>query len=342
MKISRKILLTILAAAAITTSCADKFSISGTLPAAVKADSVYLYPVDMSSTPVPICAVPVENGQFSIKGLVPDTVTLAVVHPGRPDQYPNLGWNIILEKGKITLDTTSEFASGTPLNDGLADWMSEITPLIQMMMSQIDHNPLAEFYNAHWSEHASDFVGPFFLMQTWSMLDIKQVESMIAQIPDNLKNVYLFKKYLFDPVAATLELQPGRPFKDASLKNIDGNPAKLSDFIGQGSFTLVDFWASWCKPCREAMPDLKNLAQNHTNLKVLGVAIRDKDDETRQAIQQLEITWPVLTDPQVQTGTLYGFDAIPFMILFDPQGNIVARGVHPGPELDSILTANNL
>ena len=78
MKISRKILLTILAAAAITTSCADKFSISGTLPAAVKADSVYLYPVDMSSTPVPICAVPVENGQFSIKGLVPDTVTLAV------------------------------------------------------------------------------------------------------------------------------------------------------------------------------------------------------------------------------------------------------------------------
>lgn len=325
-----------------STSCSDKYTITGTLPSAIQADSVYLYPADMSAEPVAIAAAPVVNGQFTFKNTVPDTITLALVHPGSINDYPGFAWNLILEKGTITLDTVTLFAKGTPLNDGLSDWMEKITPVMQMMMSDISTNCLAEFFNEHWAEHAKDYIGPFFLMQTWAMLDINQVQTMIADIPEELHNVHMFKKYLFEPFQSALELQPGKPFKDAQLQTLDGQPAKLSDFIGKGKYVLVDFWASWCGPCRQTMPQLKNIVAKHPNLSVLGIAIRDKVDETRQAIDQLSIPWTVIADPQVQTGQLYGYDAIPFMMLFDPEGKILIRGAHPDAALDSILTENNL
>lgn len=320
-------------------ACADRFTIVGTLPAGVTADSVHLYSVDMASEPVVISSVPVKDGHFTFKGTVPDTITLAVVHPGRLGEYPNVGWNLILEKGEIHVDTTLEFGSGTPLNDGLAQWMEEITPIIQMMMLGSAENCLDEFFNEHWEEHSKDFIGSFFLMQTWPMMDFDKVDKLVAQIPEELHNVYMLKKNLFEPVQNARDLQPGKPFKDAQLQTLDGGSAKLSDYIGKGSYTLLDFWASWCGPCRQVMPQLKELVAKHPGLTVVGVAINDKPDETRQAIDSLAIPWPVISDPQAATGQLYAFDAIPYMMLFAPDGTIVARGFHPDNHLDSLLTA---
>ncbi len=308
------------------------YTISGTVPSNVTADWVYLYSVG-SDTDEPIDSARVANGSFLFKGIVPDTIAFATLHPGAVNEYPAISWNLILEPGELVADTSSTFVTGTPLNDGMKDWMNQLMAI--MMNGEVQVLP--EFFREHWQEHSSDVVGAYILMNVWNMIDFQLVDSLFSQIPPEVQNVNLIRQYLVEPVNAVREMQPGMPFKDVDLLTLDGNPVKLSDYIGKGEYIIVDFWASWCGPCRQAIPGLQEFARKNKKIKVLGVAVRDKAEDTQKAIQQLSITWPVICDPQVITGSIYGFNSIPFMMFFDPDGNIVTRDIHV-ENLDDILS----
>lgn len=100
---------------------------------------------------------------------------------------------------------------------------------------------------------------------------------------------------------------------------------------------LVDFWASWCGPCRQAMPELQALAPKFKSLKILGVAVNDDVPDTKKAIDDLNIKWPVVFDNKGAVARTYGVNAIPAMILFSPDGKIAARDINVA-ELENVLT----
>ena len=120
----------------------------------------------------------------------------------------------------------------------------------------------------------------------------------------------------------------GQMFKDFEAE-YDGQVVKLSDYVGKGKYVLVDFWASWCGPCRMEIPNLIEVYNKYKGDKfeVLGVATWDEPDNTLQAIEELGIEYPQIMNAQKAGSDAYGIEGIPEIILFAPDGKIVARGL---------------
>ena len=107
----------------------------------------------------------------------------------------------------------------------------------------------------------------------------------------------------------------------------EGKVQKLSDYVGKGNYVLVDFWASWCGPCRAEIPNLIAAYNKYKakGLVVLGVATWDKPEDTLKAIEEDKIPYPQIMNAQKAGSDAYGIEGIPQIILFGPDGTIVAR-----------------
>ncbi len=111
--------------------------------------------------------------------------------------------------------------------------------------------------------------------------------------------------------------------------NPDGTTARLSDYIGKGKYILLDHWASWCGPCKAEMPYLKKTyeAFHGENFDILGLAIKEKVEDTKASIEELSLPWSQIFNVTDQPEEFYGINAIPHLILFAPDGTIMARGI---------------
>ena len=147
----------------------------------------------------------------------------------------------------------------------------------------------------------------------------------------------LFAGLLFTVFTATSIASSGlegQPAPDFALKSSTGENLRLSEF--RGDVVMINFWATWCGPCRQEMPLLDQLYQRYERVgfNLLGVNIDDDSRRAMQMIEELGVDFPVLFDDRKEVSRLYDVDAMPVTVLVDREGNVrhVTQGYKPGYE----------
>ena len=126
----------------------------------------------------------------------------------------------------------------------------------------------------------------------------------------------------------------GQPAPDFALKSATGENLRLSEY--RGDVVMINFWATWCGPCRQEMPLLDELYSRYQRVgfNLLGVNIDDNTNRAMKMIDDLGVTFPVLFDSRKEVSELYDVDAMPVTVLVDREGMIrhVHHGYKPGYE----------
>ncbi|MBQ2102270.1 MAG: TlpA family protein disulfide reductase [Bacteroidales bacterium] len=153
-------------------------------------------------------------------------------------------------------------------------------------------------------------------------------------------------KSVKEALAVRSESGEGKPFKDFTVVQDPEHPeettARLSDYVGKGKYVLVDFWASWCGPCRAEMPNLRSVYEKYhgDDFDMLSVAVWDQPEATKVAAEEEGIVWNQIINAQHIPTELYGIEGIPHIILFGPDGTVLKRdlrGEAIGAALESYL-----
>lgn len=338
----------------ITQPKAGNYRIDGMAPADANGQWVYLYkPSGQGASD----SVQIANGRFTLERDVAEDGL--IVHLVIPRSY-NLSF--IPEEGIIKADLAASGATGTPLNDEHTQKSKYRKGLIEEARAKLksiraDKNlddkakeeaqekvsdelyakikPLAE---ADLKEHPNDAIGLIALQNLLGMEDVNvaKAEALLQQAGDRLRAEESITKMVtrLRRVEAT---QAGAQFVDFEGVDDANKAVRLSDYVGKGHYVLVDFWASWCGPCRREIGHLKKVRDAYTDkgLVILGTVVWDEMEDHLKAMKELEITWPQIFN-KTEATELYGIAGIPQIILFDPAGKIVARDLR-GEEINKLL-----
>lgn len=144
----------------------------------------------------------------------------------------------------------------------------------------------------------------------------------------------------YSKAKSALETSVGKPYKgDFEIPDGEGKSVKLSDYMDGKRYLLLDFWASWCVYCRQAMPELKRLSEEHSKtLRVLSIGVREKSKaDNDRAKESLGLSWETIFDKDNVSYDAYGVLGIPTLILISPEGEIVFRGYQPAKLQEKII-----
>ena len=349
-----------LAASLLMVACSQKpgFEIQGTV-ADSQADGKQVYLVKYGEE-APIDSAVVTNGAFTFQG-EQATPTLCVLYVGdqemrRVSAGENAPYTAIftLENARLqaVLNEEAPAVSGTPENDAfkaLQDQVKGIRAKAEPLTDQLKSADEAvkeaamEQYEAIEAEASQalkayieancdkQVAAKVFSDARYDLSDEDQ-EAILAKANDTFKAVRGIDK-MIEHLNILKNSAVGKKFIDFEMADAEGKMHKLSEFVGNGKVVLIDFWASWCPPCRADMPNLVAAYKQYKSkgFEIVGISLDSKADAWAKGVQDLGITWTQLSDLQGWKNAgaaLYGVNSIPHTILVDKDGTILCKQLH--------------
>ena len=173
--------------------------------------------------------------------------------------------------------------------------------------------------------HPDSFVTHYILDQVKQDYPIDQLKEMMA----GFTTESIYTKDLNNYIAKQERLEVGQPFIDFTLQTKEGQDVVLSEVIAKNKLTLVDFWASWCGPCRKENPVVKAAYEQYHELgfDVVGVSVDDDENAWLEAVAADQLPWTQVRDAENKVSEDYMIYYIPSNFLFDQNGTMVAKGL---------------
>ena len=346
----------LLATAALFAACqggTNGYTVTGTVEGAADGDTVYLKAREGRQL-VNIDTAVIANGKFKFEGTQDSTALHYIACKAAGEN--GLTMEFFLENGKININLAKvdDSATGTPTNDIYQPVREKYNANKKQQMDLA-----AEIKNGEWSEeekaaklkayeaieengveimkeaakaNITNAVGVTLLKSYYYYMDVEELDPLMPQIPATYDNDAAINR-IKGNVEKMKKTAVGQKFTDFEMNDPEGNPVKLSDYVGKGKVVLVDFWASWCGPCRREMPNLVELYKQYKgkNFEIVGVSLDRDNDSWKKAIKDLGITWPQMSDLKFwdcEGAKLYAVSSIPHTMLVDGEGTILARGLH--------------
>ncbi len=367
----KRIFLIISAALFLTASYAQsgEYVINGVAP---KSESgKYAYLIDLAYYKVVDSAL-IKEGKFNFKGEINSSACYQIDIPQKmkadgwvtPMNYP-----FVLEKGAIPVNFTKAVEKSTPLNNGLMEYRKDIRAIHREKAKEREllkeDKSLTEEKIRTESEKLEELTKEKIKITSLEYLQANKNNALgVFIINSHLGNVWgddedLFFS-LYDEAGEFVKNYPsiksaaekfkklaitsvGKKFLDYTIENgsLEGASISLSDYIGKGKYILVDYWASWCGPCKMEIPNIAAVYEEFKGDKfdVLSIAVWDKRAKVLESAKEHNVIWNQIIDEKGGSASIYGITAIPEIILFDPEGNIVARGLRSVEIKEAVIKA---
>ncbi len=164
----------------------------------------------------------------------------------------------------------------------------------------------------------------------WNMLEDEQQTELMGLLQGEAAQDSTILKYK-SVLDAKNSTAAGKMFTDFTVVQDPASPekstVKFSDYVGKGKYVLVDFWASWCGPCKREIPNIAAVYDKYkgADFDVLSVAVWDKPEDTAKAAKEHGVVWSQIVNAQRIPTDIYGIQGIPHIMLVGPDGVIIKR-----------------
>lgn len=286
-------------------------NLSGSVPAEMNGKKMYIINLDTRER---IDSAVVKNGKlvFATEVGAGEAVPAAIAEGSKRRL------SFILEPGTATINDRGQ-VKGTRLNN---DEKMKAAETLYNDVAQKSGDILVETYKANKTNAA----GYMLFLQIADGMTVAEMDELLDGAVQWIKESNAVASY--KQKALSMEkTAPGQMFTDFSVKMSNGKTVKLSDYVGKGDYVVLDFFASWCGPCRREMPTLKGIYEkyNGKGLKVVGLAVWDEPADTKKCVKELALPWTIIDNAQSEATEIYGVSGIPHIIVFAPDGTILAR-----------------